>query len=456
MEIRKKLTLQFVAIVALILFLAYLGIYISFSSTRKRDFFDRLGSKATMVAQMLIEIDEIDEELLKRIESNNPLSLPNEKIIIYDYQNQIIFSTDQDNYLKIPDETIDEVRINEVVRLKQGPYEILGQFYTSRYDRFVVFSAATDIYGLRKLKRLRIILFAFFSGSLVITFFSGNLFSSRALKPMSDIMTQVNSIGESNLHLRVDEGTGMDEISRLAQTFNRMLERIEVAFRTQKSFIANASHEMRTPLTAITLQLEVTLMKARTNAEYRGSILSVLDDIRNLNQISNRLLMLAQAGSEFQEADFSPVRIDDILWKARKEILKLHPDYRINVTFSEMIDNELRLTVIGNELLLKTAMVNLMDNGCKYSPDLTSDVMISHNDAHSILIFTNSGAGISPDEISMIFQPFYRAKNAIGIKGHGIGLSLVEKIIQTHKGTIKVSSDPNTLTKFIISISSQA
>ncbi len=130
MEIRKKLTYQFIAIVALILLVSFLEVYFSFSGTRREEFYDRLASKATMVAQMLIEIDEIDAELLKRIEKNNPLSLPNERIVIYDYLNNVVYSTDEDSALHITLELIDDVRLNDEIRVKQKPFEILGQFYT--------------------------------------------------------------------------------------------------------------------------------------------------------------------------------------------------------------------------------------------------------------------------------------------------------------------------------------
>jgi signal transduction histidine kinase len=394
-----------------------------------------------MVAQMLIEIDEIDAELLKRIEKNNPVSLPNEKIIIYDYQNNIVYSTDDDHVLDISPQLIDEVRLSDEVRLKQKPYEILGQFYAGQYDRYVVFAAATDIFGLGKLKRLRLILIIVFFLSLIIVFFSGRLFAARALNPITDIRAQVDAISVSNLDARVHEGNGKDELARLAQTFNKMLDRLETAFKTQKNFIANASHELRTPLTVITGQLEVILMNARENEEYRKTIISVLEDIKNLNLISNRLLLLAQTSSEFTEADFITVRIDDVLWQARKEIMKRHDYYHIHINFSETIDDENKLMVRGNEQLLKTALSNLFDNGCKYSGDHTSVIHVDNEDNYLTMHFSDKGIGIPAEEIKMIFQPFYRASNAIGIKGHGIGLSLVEKIITLHKGDITVRSE---------------
>ncbi len=452
MEIRKKLLYQFIAIVALILLLSSLAIYFSFSGTRREEFYDRLSSKAKMVAQMLIEIDEINADLLYRIEKNNPVSLPNEKIIIYDYQNNIVYNTDEDHVLNITPELINDVRLADEVRLKQKPFEMVGQFYTGQYDRYVVFAAATDIFGLGKLQRLRIILLIVFFLSLIIVFFSGRMFASRALNPISDIMSQVDAIGISNLDARVSEGNGKDELARLSHTFNKMLERLETAFKTQKNFIANASHELRTPLTVITGQLEVILMNARKNEEYRNTIISVLEDIKNLNLISNRLLLLAHASSEFSEADFILVRIDDLLWQARKEILKRNDQYQVHINFSETIDDELKLMVRGNELLIKTALTNLIDNGCKYSNDHTSEIFVNHENNHVIIHFSDNGIGIPEEEIRMIFQPFYRARNAIGIKGHGIGLSLVERIISLHKGNITVKSEINKGTDFTLSL----
>ncbi|HBH82444.1 MAG: hypothetical protein A2X05_06805 [Bacteroidetes bacterium GWE2_41_25] len=441
MEIRKKLLYQFIGIVAMILFLSSLSVYISFSGGRKEEFYDRLGSKAKMVAQMLIDIDEIDAGLLRRIEKNNPVSLPNEKIIIYDYQDKIVYSTDDDQLLVIPPELVNEVRLKEEVRSKQNSYEILGQFYAGKYDRYVVFAAATDIYGLGKLKRLRVILLIVFIISLFIVFISGKIFVSRALTPISKIMSQVGAISVSNLDARISEGNGRDELAQLAQTFNKMLERIETAFRTQKNFIANASHELRTPLTVITGHLDVILMNARTNDEYRKTIISVLGNIKNLNHISNRLLQLAQASSEFSEVDFTLIRIDEILWQARKDVHKVNDTYRITINFSESIDDEFKLKVKGNEQLLRTAISNIIDNGCKYSDNHTSEISVNNENNNVIMNFSDKGIGISEEEQQMIFQPFYRAKNAIGTKGHGIGLSLVEKIISLHKGTITVKSE---------------
>ena len=440
MEIRKKLIYQFTGIVAFILLFSLIAIYFSFSQARKEEFYDRLGRKAKLVAQMLIDIEEIDLDLLKRIERNNPSNLHAEKIVIYNYKNKKIYSTDDENLLKISGDRIKQVRLEKETRFRQGAHEVYGQLYTGHFDRIVVFAAATDIFGINKLKWLRIIMFFVFVLSLGIVYFAGRLFAARALSPISNIVQQVKSIEASNLDARLDEGNDKDEIAHLAKTFNKMLERLESAFRTQKNFIANASHELRTPLTVITGQLEVVLMKARSNEEYLEILILVLNEIKNLNLLSNKLLLLAQASTDQARLNFNPVRIDDILWKARNEIISRHENYLIDIDFGEGIDDDSKLSVSGNETLLKTALSNLMDNACKYSENHRAEVKMDASGDWLVLRFIDEGIGISDNEMKLIFQPFYRSKNALNISGHGIGLSLVEKIVSLHKGKINFSS----------------
>jgi signal transduction histidine kinase len=254
------------------------------------------------------------------------------------------------------------------------------------------------------------------------------------------VIDQVDDISITSLDLRVAEGKEDDEISKLARTFNNMLERLETAFKMQKNFIANASHELRTPLTTITGQLEVALMNTRTIAEYEQIMHSVLEDIKNLNTASNRLLLLAQASSETSEVDFRPVRVDDVIWQGAAELRKRNPDYAISVSLDDAFKDEEQLIILGNEQLIKTALVNLMDNGCKYSENNQVRISIYPRGKQLILDFTDQGIGIEANDIPHIFEPFYRGKNTVSIRGHGIGLSLVERIIHLHRGQIQVFS----------------
>jgi signal transduction histidine kinase len=440
MNIRSKITIRFILIVAIIIFTASFLIYLFSADYRKDGFYSRLSNKANNTAKLLIEVDEVDAALLKKIEKNNPVSLPEERIIIFDFRNHIVFSTDENKVIKIDENLLNKIRLEQEVRFQQGNYEVLGFLFKEKHDRFAVVAAAIDIYGINKLKNLRTILFIVFIISIIGVSVSGWFFAGKALQPISKVVQQVDDISITSLNLRVDEGNGKDEIAQLARTFNRMLERLEGSFKVQKNFIANASHELRTPLTAITGQLEVSLLNARTPAEYEKVMDSVLEDIKNLNTLSNRLLLLAQTSADGIDHKMNKLRIDELLWQVRDELLKHNPDYKIRIDLDHELDDESKLTIEGDEQLIKAVFLNLIDNGCKYSSENTIDVLI-HSDRFGLTIhFEDKGIGIPPEDIQNIFEPFYRGRNTQNIKGHGIGLSMVKRIVHSHHGTIQLNS----------------
>ncbi|HLF65262.1 MAG TPA: HAMP domain-containing sensor histidine kinase [Saprospiraceae bacterium] len=451
MQIRQKLTYQFILVVALILFLSSLAIYYFSADYRKDGFYTRLHNKASNTAKLLIEVAEVDANLLKKIETDNPTSLPKEKIIIYNRQDEVLYSTDAEQAIKIPNGLLDSIRSEKEIRYMQGEYEVLGFMFSDKDEGFVVVAGAVDIYGLNKLRNLRTILITVFGVSIILVFISGWVYAGRALQPISRVIDQVDEITITSLNLRVHEGNGQDEIAKLANTFNNMLERLETAFKMQKIFIANASHELRTPLTAITGQLDVALMNERTIVEYQHIMTSVLEDIKNLNHVSNRLLLLAQTTTETTGVDFKPLRADDIIWQVKSELTRRNPDYKIHVSLDEGLKDDSQLTMMGNEQLIKTAINNVVDNGCKYAPDHRVHICIRAKENQIVLEFADKGIGIEPQDLKHIFEPFYRGKNALLIKGHGIGLSLVERIINLHKGTIQVDSKSGQGSTFTIS-----
>jgi signal transduction histidine kinase len=340
--------------------------------------------------------------------------------------------------------------LKEQVRLRQDEYELLGFLFTGKYDRFAVIIGAVDIFGWRKMENLRNILMIVISISLILLLISGWFYAGKALSPISKVVSQVDEISVASLNKRLDEGNQKDEISRLAGTFNKMLDRLETAFKSQKQFINNASHELRTPLTAITGQLEVLLMSERPAEEYKKVIKSVLEDMRSLNNISNRLLLLAQASSKLTDLNVTPCRIDEIIWQCRDYLIKRHGNYQIDVVLDESIDDESKLTLSGDENLLKTVVINMMENGCKYSADQKVLVNLTSEPESLVISFSDQGIGIPKEDIDHIFEPFRRGHNALGIKGHGIGLSLAERIVLLHQGKITIESELNKGTTFTL------
>ncbi len=445
MQIRTRLALQFALLVGGILIAFSLMIYILSANYRKQEFTQRLKERAINTAKLLIEVKEIDDNLMRIIDSSKYSALLGDEVIVFDYfkKSRIYMNVDSSS-LQISEELLSKIRNNGQFTFKQGKREAIGLLYSNGLRRFVVIASAVDTYGVTKLNNLLLVLFICLIGSMLLTILSGLFFSKQSLKPISEVISQVSTISGSNLEQRVDEGNGNDEIAHLAITFNKMLDRIEMAFNVQKSFVSNASHELRTPLASITSQIEVTLMKSRDTEEYEEVLKSLLDDARSLTSLANNLLEIARTEQDMKLLKDSPVRFDELFLQTQSDILLLHPEYNIESVINDNTqDEEQELAIMGNENLLKLIIVNLLDNACKFSVGKTVNATLDYNPENIHFKVSDQGIGISGDDLPHIFEPFYRARNAQTISGHGIGLSLISKIVKLHKGNISVSSIEN-------------
>jgi signal transduction histidine kinase len=394
-----------------------------------------------------MEVEEVNANLLKRMERNNPASLPNQYIVIYNFKNEELYSSEGNAVIPADSSLLNKIRLQHEIKYRYRNYEVLGFLFTDRYDRFAVIAAATDVYGLDALNNLRNILVVTFCISAVLVFILGWFYSGKVLGPITKIVKEVDKITEVNLNQRLGEGNGKDELSRLARTFNHMLNRLQNAFSYQKTFIANASHEIKTPITIMSAEIEVTLLQEGSNNDYITVLKSILNGLKGLNKLSNQLLLLAQTSAEQPEKNFAPIRIDDILWAVKEELTMANDRYRIDIVFPMSLNHE-SLMVEGDEQLIKIAILNLMDNACKYDDRYEASVILSTTKDKVSIEFKNHGPGISQEESDKIFNPFYRGRNRRSEKGFGIGLPLVSRIIHLHKGTIHFESIPFVETSF--------
>lgn len=447
MQIRTRLTLQFLLWGAIVMILTSLIIYYSSAGFRKEDFHNRLRNKAKSSTKLLFDGINLDPDRALKLEKYNPVNLPNEKIIILNFLNYVIYSTDPSKEIIINDSLLERIRLFENITYNQGKYDVVGMLYASRFDKYVVLAAATDIEGSFYLAKLKFILVMACCLSLGLFSFAGWIYSGKALKPMTDVVKKVEAISITSLNLRVPVHNELDEIGKLAKTFNNMLERLEASFAVQKDFISNASHELRTPLTSINGQLEVLMLKDRSSEEYQAVIESVLEDIKSLILLSNRLLMVARSKSESVINMEKEVRIDEVLWQAQEETQKHNKNYHVTISLGESLTDSDHLIILCDEPLIKAALANIIDNACKYSSDHSVDIQLEHIDQQIELVFADRGIGISDDDLQKIFEPFYRASNAIEYPGTGIGLQLVNQIIKTHNGTIRITSELGKGTK---------
>ncbi|MBD2755095.1 HAMP domain-containing sensor histidine kinase [Spirosoma validum] len=439
MSIRNGLTLLFTIIVSSMLVIFCLFIYAITSQHRKKDFQNRLKAEANTSAELLFGQETISPTLYKLLDKNQITVLPHEELIIYNDQNKIIYESGSD-YLTIAPTTLAQVRQQKEIYWQEGDREIVGSLFVDESKRLLVFTSAVDIYGLGNQHNLAIVLGIGWGFMTVLMLVVGRYFSGRSLEPISRINQRIDEVNASQLSLRLPEGPHPDELTQLARRFNRMLDRLEEAFRMQRAFVSHASHELRTPLTTITGQLEVSLLADENPDELRATLHSVLEDVRGLNRLTNGLLGLTKVSMDESAVPMSIVNIDTLLEQVRTEVQRLNPTYAIQVSVVPLPFSTRGWQLTGNDALLRTALFNLMENGGKFSPDHTVFVELTATGKATRVTFQNHGPVISADQLPDIFVPFRRGDNAIGIPGSGIGLSLTERIIRLHQGTITVES----------------
>lgn len=438
MNIRNKLSIQFTVIVATILLVFSTGIYFFSTFYRENDYYKRLNDRANTTARLLLDVQEVDENLLRIIDKNT-LALYQEQIYIFDERKRKIYSnTDQEFDLDIIWKDVHE---EDVYKFKIKEREAIGFIYKYNNEKFYVVASAFDFYGIAKIKNLRIILIVGYMLSLMFTVAAGLLFSGRALLPIKKVVSQVQNISVSKLNIRVDEGNKKDEIAQLAITFNQMLDRLEEAFILQRDFVSNAAHELRTPFTVLLAEIDYCLMQGRPKEQYVNTLNRLSGEIKKLSRLSNGLLELARISVDNSTFELQTIRLDELLIDTCNDILKSNSDYKTYINFESLPDNESLLHVAGNEQLLKIAIKNLIENACKFSSskDVFIDFIINHPSIS--LNFKDYGIGIPPEDINNIFQPFYRGNNTQFFAGYGLGLALTKKIIMIHQGTIEATSE---------------
>lgn len=449
MSLRNQLALLFTAIVSVLLGLSCLVLYWVAEKYRGREFENRLKAEATSAGHFLVGPKRIGPALYKLMDQNQLTVLPREELVIYDPADKLVYESGND-YLAISAQTLALVRQLNVYHFEQDEREIVGVVFREDKVPYVIFASGVDVYGLRMTRNLAQILFSGWILMTGIMLVAGRFYAGRMLRPISDINQRIDRITASNLSQRLPVGEKNDEITQLGQRFNRMLNRLEDAFRLQRTFVSNASHELRTPLTAITGQLEVSLLADDDPEELRATLRSVLDDVRGLNRMVNGLLALASANMDASSVPMGMVHLNTLLDQVITEMKRLYPQYTIDLTTQTSGAGNVSWQLIGNEALLKSAIFNLIENSCKFSPAQTANVQLTGSAGELQLAVHNTGPAIPPDQQEVIFIPFQRARNASGKQGFGIGLPLTKRIVELHKGQLALTSTAEAGTTFTI------
>ncbi|MDZ4680500.1 MAG: HAMP domain-containing sensor histidine kinase, partial [Saprospiraceae bacterium] len=300
--------------------------------------------------------------------------------------------------------------------------------------------SAIDRYGQSKIRNLRTgIISGILIGVLLLTFASW-FWVKKMLEPIANKIKKARAIGAKSLNLRLDVKNNHDELGELALTFNEMLERIEQGFRSQQQFIRNASHEMRTPLTAITAEADLALMENRTPEKYQLALENVRTQAENLTELVAKLLLMASVDSNNHLND-QACPADEVLLQALHALQVKYPKAGHSVHLEIESPDPSLFLVRCDSIILQTAFFNLLDNAVKYGNDQAVTVKLFLKGPSICLQVVDHGMGIAPDELELLFKPFYRGKQSSHVQGSGIGLSLVKSIVEKYEGSIYLESE---------------
>lgn len=313
--------------------------------------------------------------------------------------------------------------------------EVNGRVYT------VQTGVPTD-QMVRALSMFRRYLLMFAPLLLLAAAAGGFWLSRRALSPVDALTQAARKISGSNLSDRLEILKTGDELQRLSDTLNEMLTRIENAFLRVTQFTADASHELRTPISLIRTEAEIALRRSRGEAEYREALRHILLEAERTTTLVEELLSLARADSGRENLQLAPLDLSALIAEAGKEWRQLVKTR--NLEFKLTLVNR-ETPVLADRVAIRRLLAILVDNAVKYTPPPgTIELRIEEESGHALFSVCDSGIGIAEADQAKIFERFYRVDKARSreLGGAGIGLSIAQWIVQQHRGSITVLSAP--------------
>lgn len=316
------------------------------------------------------------------------------------------------------------------------------------------------------LHTLFVILLISVPSALLLASVGGQFLANKALKPVDHITQTARLITSQNLNQRINPPRVKDEISRLIETFNEMISRLDKSFHHMKQFSSDASHELKTPLTILKGEVEVALRKGRPAQEYEQILRSNLEEINRLSTIVDDLLMLSRTDLEQLPLQKENIRLSEILNDVVAQVDILAAPKQIHIQ-TENSDGE--ITILGDPLRIRELFLNLIENGIKYTPEkgsisitleteITSDRTTDASNGFAKITVSDTGIGIAKKDQERIFDRFFRVDKARSreMGGSGLGLSICKWIVEAHQGKISVESELGKGSSFIVRLPLQS
>lgn len=274
--------------------------------------------------------------------------------------------------------------------------------------------------------------------------------AGKILTPIRTINSMVHEISEQTMGNRIPLGDSVDELHELSVSLNNMFDRLQYSFESQKEFVANASHELKTPLAILRLSMEESLQYQGLPEDLQKGMVDHNNTLLRLSRLVENLLNLS-----LLELSENKKTEEFCLSSLLKDVVEQFTSLIQQKNITLQMNCEESLSFVGTEGLMRQALINLLDNAIKYNVEGGTIQIRLLDNGHEILAqLFNSGSGIPADDQDKIFDQFYRVEKSRALThgGSGLGLTIVKRIIELHSGTIEVQSKPDKWTQFTITL----
>lgn len=452
MTLRNKLILLFSFLAILTLSSFALILYWNSAKNREIEFFEVLEKEAKTKADLYF-IEKVNPNTLSAIYKSNRATIHEVEVAIYTPPFTLIYHDAVEiDVVKETPEMLEQALKNGIYHFYQEDWQVIAMPYIHEEETYIITAAAYDGSGyahLQNQKRTSLWLIFGFSG---FVFIIASIFAVYSLRPLKKMTETIDKIQVDDLNKRIPLKKYEDEIAKLARIFNNLLNRLQNSFQAQKEVVAHISHEFRTPLTALLMEIEIAEEQFKEEA-IQEVLSSIKSDALKMKTLFESLMDLAKSQYDQSQITFSRFRIDDLLIVCKEKTEKLYSNAHIRLHYKKLPENVDTYSYKGNPHLMQQAFMNLLENAYKYSKDKTCTISIDKDANHTIIIsFEDNGIGIAANEQEKIFQAFYQNKDNAKGKGYGIGLALSQQIIHLHKGTIQVASTLGKGTVFTLNL----
>jgi signal transduction histidine kinase len=461
LSLRSRMMLLFCSAVGVLLATTLCVLYVLFSRELDSQFNCRLQKAAMPVATVLASDPDSESRGV------NELDVPDEYFEVLDASRQVLqksknlahselklsraMDPSRETFETIEDEQLGRQRATLIPFQQRTGQKFLALAMPARHDDAVLISFRRLIMWLLPL-------------SLLMTASISTWYVGRSLRPVKDLTSRAARLtevvgqapprgGESNsaFNMPLVVSNSRDELDRLAVTFNKLFNRIEVVMRQLRQFVTDASHELRTPLAILQGETELLLSRPRTVEDYERTVRVMDGELKTLTRIVESLFTLSMADSGQLRLMREPLYLNEVLEQACVRIESIADSKGIGIRRDLTLD----LAYFGDEAFLQELAIIFLDNAIKYSPSNTEvRVQLERIDKQVRITFEDQGCGIAREDCPRIFERFFRGHN-IGSsesRSGGLGLAIAKAIVESQGGSIECNSVLGSSTTFVVTL----